>query len=200
MPVSKACTFTLSFKKLLNHSPTENTLCRGPTQCSRLNSNILIPDTIYFNFVSVQFSRSVMSDSTIPWTAARQTSLSFTTSRSLLKLMSIESVILSNHLILSSPSPPAFNLSQHQGLFNWVSSSHQVAKVLEFQLQHQSFQWIISVDCFRIDWFDLLAVQETLKSLLQYHGSKVSILQHSAFFMVQLSHPYMITGKNHSFD
>ena len=96
---------------------------------------------------------------------------------------------------LLSPSPPAFNLSQHQGLFKWVSSSHQVAKVLEFQLQHQSFQWIISVDCFRIDWFDLLAVQETLKSLLQYHGSKVSILQHSAFFMVQLSHPYMTTGK-----
>ena len=142
MPVSKACTFTLSFKKLLNHSPTENTLCRGPTQCSRLNSNILIPDTIYFNFVSVQFSRSVMSDSTIPWTAAHQASLFITSSGSLLKFMSIKLVMPSNHFILSSPSPPAFNLSQHQGLFQWVSSLHQVAKVLEFQ----SFQWIFRTD------------------------------------------------------
>ena len=69
-----------------------------------------------------------------------------TNSRSLLKLMSIESVMPSNHLILSAPSPPAFNLSQHQGLFQWVSSSHQVAKVLELQLQHQSFQWTTRPD------------------------------------------------------
>ena len=96
---------------------------------------------------------------------------------------------------LSSPSPPAFNLSQHQSLFHRVSSSHQMAKVLEFQLQHQSFQWIISVDCFRIDWFDLLAVQGTLKSLLQHPSSKTLILQCSAFFIVQLLHPYMTTGK-----
>ena len=75
---------------------------------------------------------------------------------------------------LSSPSPPAFNLSQHQGLFQWVNSSNQVAKVLEFQLQHQSFQWIFRIS-FRIDWFDLLAVPP-LKSLLQHHGSKTSIL------------------------
>ena len=81
-----------------------------------------------------------------PWTPARQASLSITNSRSLLKLMSIESVMPSKHLILSSPSPPAFNLSQHQGLFKWVSSSHQVAKLLEFQLQHQSFQWIFRTD------------------------------------------------------
>jgi len=95
---------------------------------------------------------------------------------------------------LSSPSPSAFNLSQHQGLFQGVSSLHQVAKVLEFQLQHQSFQWIFRTDFFRIDWLDLLAVQGTLKSLLQHHSSKASILGHSAFFMVQLSHPYMTTG------
>ena len=95
---------------------------------------------------------------------------------------------------LSSPSPPALNLSQHQGLFKWVSSSHQVAKVLEFQLQHQSFQHpgLIS---FRMDWLDLLAVQGTLKSLLQHHSSKASILRRSAFFIVQFSHPYMMTGK-----
>ena len=83
---------------------------------------------------------------------------------------------------LSSSSPPAFNLSQHQGLFKWVSSSHQVAKVLELQLQHQSFQRIFMTDFFRIDWLDLLAVQGTLKSLLQHHSSKTSILRHSAFF------------------
>jgi len=68
---------------------------------------------------------------------------------------------------LSSPSPPAFNLSQHQDLFQGVSSSHQVAKVLEFQLQHQSFQWIFRIDFFRLDWLNLLAVQGTLKSFLQ---------------------------------
>ena len=96
---------------------------------------------------------------------------------------------------LSSPSPPVFNLSQHQGLFQWVSSLHQVAKILEFQLQHQAFQWIFRTDFFRMDWLDLLAVQGTLKSLLQHHSSKASILQCSAFFMVQLSHPYMTTGK-----
>ena len=72
---------------------------------------------------------------------------------------------------------------------------HQVAKVLEFQLKHQSFQWIFRSDSFRIDWFDLLAVQGTLKSLVQHQNSKASILWCSAFFMVQLSHPYMTTRK-----
>jgi len=96
---------------------------------------------------------------------------------------------------LSSPSPPAPNPSQHQGLLQWVSSSHHVAKVLEFQLQHQSFQRTPRTDSFRMDWLDLLAVQGTLKSLLQHHSSKASILYHSAFFTVQLSHPYMTTGK-----
>ena len=96
---------------------------------------------------------------------------------------------------LSSPSP-ALNLSQHQGLFQQVSSSNQVAKVLEFQLQHQPFQWIFRLISFRIDWLDLLAVQQALKSLLQHHSSKASILLCLAFFMVQLSHPSMTTGKN----
>ena len=75
---------------------------------------------------------------------------------------------------LSYPSPPGFNLSQHQGLVQWVSSSHQMAKVLEFQLQHQSFQRIFRIN--RMDWLDLLAVQETLQSLLQPHSSKTSVL------------------------
>ena len=90
---------------------------------------------------------------------------------------------------LSSPSLPVLNLSQHQGLFKWVSSSHQVAKGLEFQLQHQSFQWTPGLLSFRTDWLDLLAVQGTVKSLLQHHSSKSSILRCSAFFIVQLSHP-----------
>ena len=102
---------------------------------------------------------------------------------------------------LSSPSSPAFNLSQHQGLFQSVSSSHQVAKVLEFQ--HQSFQWIFheysGLISLRTDWLNLLAVQGTLKSLLQQHSSKAWIFQHSAFFIVQLTsiHDYW---ENHSFD
>ena len=84
---------------------------------------------------------------------------------------------------LSPSSPPAFNLSQHQGDFQRVSSFYQLVKVLEFQLQHQSFQWIFRVDFFRIDWFDLPAVQGTLKSLLQHHRSKASILQGSALYI-----------------
>ena len=96
---------------------------------------------------------------------------------------------------LSSPSPPALNLSQRQGLFKWVSSSHQVVKVLAFQLQHWSFQWIFRTDFLRVDQLDLLAVQGTLKSLLQHHSSKASILWRSAFLIVQLSHLCMTTGK-----
>ena len=80
---------------------------------------------------------------------------------------------------LSSPSP-ALDLSQHQGLLQWVGSSHQVAKVFSVLLQHQSFQWIFRTDFLRMDWFDLLTVQGTLKSLLQHHSSKVLILWCSA--------------------
>ena len=94
-----------------------------------------------------------------------------------------------------SPSPLTVDLSQYQDLFKEISSSHQVAKVLELQLQHQSFQWISGLISFRMDWLDLLTVQGTLKSLLQHHSFKASILRRSAFFMVELSHPYMTTGK-----
>ena len=129
----------------------------------------------------------------IPWTVARKAFLSFTNSRSLLKLMSLKSVLPSNHPHpLSSPSLPALNLSQHQGLFQRVCSLHQVVKVLEFQLNLNEYLGLIS---FKNDRFDLLAVQGTLKSLLQHHSSKASILRHSALFIVQLSHPYMTTGK-----
>ena len=97
---------------------------------------------------------------------------------------------------LSSPSPSALNLPQHQGLFQWVSSSHEsfsFARSFSFNISPSSeHPELIS---FRMDWLDLLVVQGTLKSLLQHHSSKPSILRHSAFFTVQLSHPYMTTGK-----
>ena len=91
---------------------------------------------------------------------------------------------------LLSPSPPALNLSRHQGLFQWVCSSHQY---WSFSISPSNeYSGLIS---FRMDWCDLLAFQRTLKNLLQHHSSKASILRHSAFLMVQLSHPYMTTGK-----
>ena len=96
---------------------------------------------------------------------------------------------------LASPSPPTFNLSQHPGLFQGVNSSCQVAKVLELQFQHHSSNEYSGLISFWIDWFDLLAVQRTFKSLLQHHNSKASILWPSAFFMLQFTYPYTTTGK-----
>ena len=93
-----------------------------------------------------------------------------------------------------SPSP-APNPSQHQSLFQWVNSSHEVAKVLRFSFSIIPSREIPGLISFRMDWLNLLAVQGTLKSLLQHHSSKASILWHSAFFTVQLSHQYMTTGK-----
>ena len=130
------------------------------------------------------------------WTAACWACLSITNSQSLLKLIYIELVMTPNHLILCRPLPLLLSIFPSiRVLFQWVSSSHHVAKVLEFQLQHQSFQWIPRTISFRMDCLDLLAVQGTLKGLLQHHSSKASILQCSAFFIVQLSHSYMTTGK-----
>jgi len=130
------------------------------------------------------------------WTVAHQASLSFTISPSLLKLMFLESMMPSNHLILCHPLLllpsifPTFRVffSELVLLIRWPkywSFSFSISPSNEYS-------WLIS---FRIDWFDLFAVQGTLKSLLQYHSSKASILWCSAFFMVQLSHPYMTTGK-----
>ena len=95
---------------------------------------------------------------------------------------------------LSSPSPPAPNSSQHQGLFQWVNSSHEVPKYWSFSFSISPFNEL-NGSFIRMDWLDLLAVQGALKSLLQHHSSKASILLCSAFFIVQLSHPYMTTGK-----
>ena len=131
----------------------------------------------------------------MPWTAARRASLSITNSRSSLKLMSIELVMPSSHLILCHPLlllppiPPSIRVFSNES-------------TLCMRLpKYWSFSFIISPSnehpglIFRMDWLDLLAVQGTLKSLLQHHSSKASILRCSAFFTVQLSHPYMTTGK-----
>ena len=112
-----------------------------------------------------------------PQTAECWASLSISNSQSWLKLMSIQSVIPTTHLILCSPFSSCLQFFQHQGLFQWISSSHQVAKVLEFQLQISPSSEYSGLISFRMDWFDLLAVQGTLKSLLQHHRSKASILQ-----------------------
>ena len=105
----------------------------------------------------------------------------------------VGNVIQPSHHLLS-PSP-AFNLSQNQGLSQWVSSLHQVAKYQRFSFSISPSNDYSGLISFRMDWLDLLAVQGTLKSLLQHHSSKASILLCSAFFLVQLSHPYMTTGK-----
>ena len=131
-----------------------------------------------------------------PWAAAHQASLSFTISWSLLKVMSFESVMPSNHLILCHPLLLLPSIFPNIRVF----SSESVLCIR--WPKYWSFSFSISPSneysgliSFRIDWFDLLAVQETLKSLLQHHNLKASILQYPAFFMVQLLHSYMITGK-----
>ena len=142
---------------------------------------------------SVQFSRSVMSDSLRPpWIAARQASLSITSSRSLLKLMSIKLVIPSSHLILCRPLlllppiPPSIRV------FSNESTLHvRWPKYWSFSFSISPSNEYSGPISFRMDWLDLLAVQGTLKSLLQHHSSKASIFRCSAFFTVQLSHPYI---------
>ena len=141
------------------------------------------------------FSHSVVSNSETPWITARQASLPNTNFHSLLKLKFIESVMPSSHLILCRPLlllpsiPPSIRVFSSESTLpmRWP--------------KYWSFSFSISSSnehpglIFRMDWLDLLAVQGILKSLLQHHSSKASILRHSAFFTVQLSHPYMTTGK-----
>ena len=143
--------------------------------------------SLYFLEMSVQFSHSVMSDSATPWTVARQASLSITNSRSSLKLMPIESVMLSNHLILCCPLllPPSIFPSIR--VFSNESVLHiRWPKYWSFSFSISPSNEYSGLISFRIHWFDLLAVQGTLKSLLQLHSSKASILWHSAFSIVQL--------------
>ena len=129
-----------------------------------------------------------------PLTAAHRVSLSITNSRSLLKLMSIESVMPSNHLIPCCPLPLLPSIFPSIRVFSNVSVLYiRWPKYWSFSISPSNEH--PGLTSFRIDWLDFLAVQETLKSLLQHQSSKASILRHSAFFIVQLSHPYMTTGK-----
>ena len=131
-----------------------------------------------------------------PWTAACQASLYFTISQSLLKLMSIELMMSSNHLILCRPLFFLPSIFPSIRVFSSESAHHiKWPKYRSFSFSISPFNEYSGLISFRIDWFDLLAVQGTLKSLLQHHSTKASILQHSAFFMVQFSHPYLTTGK-----
>ena len=152
------------------------------------------------NFISLQFS-SVQSLSRVrlfatPWIAARQASLSITNSQSSLRLTSIESVMPSSHLILCRPLlllppiPPSIRV-----FFNESTLLMKWPKYWSFSFSIIPSKEHPGLISFRMDWLDLLTVQGTFKSLLQHHSSKTSILQRSAFFTVQLSHPYMTTGK-----
>ena len=140
-------------------------------------------DTSLVQFSSVQLLSHVWLFGT-PCTTACQASLSITNPQRLPKLMSIELMMPSNYLILCCPFSFCLHSLSASGSLHMSQFFTSGGQVLEFQLQHQSFQWM--------DWLDLLVVQGTLKSLLQHHSSKASILQCSAFFIVQLSHPYWL--------
>ena len=145
-------------------------------------------------FLISQFSRDRLF--TTPWTAAHQASLSITNSWSLLKLMSIESVMPSNHLILCCPLLLLPSILSSIRVFSSESVLHiRWPKYWSFSFNISPSNEHSGLISFRMDWLDLLAVQGTLKSLLQHHSSKALILHHSAFFTVQFSHPYMTTGK-----
>ena len=131
-----------------------------------------------------------------PWTRACKASLSITNSQSLPKLMSIESVMPSNHFILCHHLLPLALVLPSIRVFSSESALHiRWPNYWSFSFSNSSSNEYSSLISFWIDWFDLLEVQRTLKSLLHHHSSKASILQHSGFFMVQLSQPYMTMGK-----
>ena len=147
------------------------------------------------HFSSVQSLSHVWLFAT-PWTAACQASLSITNSRSLPKLMSIESVMSSSLLILCCPLLLLPSILPSTGVFSNDSALHiRWPKYWSFSFNMSPSNEHPGLISFRMDWLDLLAVQGTLRSLLQHHSSKASILWHSAFFTVQLSHPYMTSGK-----
>ena len=148
---------------------------------------------LLFLYVISQFSLSVF---VTPWTAACQASLSITNSQSLLKLMSVELVMPSTHLILCHPLLLLPSIFPSIRVFSSESVFHiRWPEYWSFSFSISPSSEYSGLISFRMDWLDLLTVQRTLRSLLQDHSSKASVLQHSAFFMVQLVHPYMTTGK-----
>ena len=163
-----------------------------------MNNNI--KENRYFQFSSVQsLSHDWLFET--PWISAHQASLSITNSWSFLKLMSIESVIPSNHFIPCCPLFLLPSIFPSIRVFSKVSVLHiRWPKYWSFSFSISPSNEYLGLISFRIDWFELLEVQGTLKSLLQHHSSKASILRHSAFFTVQHLHPYMTIGKNQSLD
>ena len=150
---------------------------------------------------SVQFSQPVMSSIFDTKTAAHQASLSITNSQSLLKLMSVESVMPSNHLILCRPLLLLPSIFPSIRVFSNKSVLHiKWPKYWSFSFRISPSNEYSGLISFTMDWFNPLAIQETLNSLLQHQSSEASTLRGSAFFLVQLSHPYMTTGKKHRFD
>ena len=148
------------------------------------------------SYLSAQFSHSVMSNSATPWTVAHPDSLFFTISQSLLKLMSIDPGMPSNHLSLCHPLFLPSIFPRIRVFSNESALCLRCPKNWSFSCSISPSNEYSGLISFSIDQFDLLAVQGTLKNLLQHHNSKTLILQHSAFFMIQLSHPYTTTGKN----
>ena len=154
-------------------------------------------EEIISKVLSVQFSGSVVSDSATLWIAEQQASLYITNFWSLLKLMSIESVMPSNHLVLCCPLLLLPSIFPSIRVFtNELILCIRWPKYWSFRFSISPSNEYSGLISFRMDWLDLLAVQGTLKSLLQNHSSKASFLWCSAFFIVQLSHPYITTGKN----
>ena len=203
--------FFLLQNKLTRFQPTNLTTSRSYCSYEALSDgNKCVSSTwkidnqvisyLFSGFISVQ-SVSCVQLFVTPWTAACQTSLSITNSWSLFKLMSIEAVMPSNYLTLCRllffpPSIfPSIKVSSYESAIHirWP-------KYWSFSFSISPSKKYSGLISFRMDQFDLLAVQGTPKSLLQHHSSEASILQHSAFFTVQLSHPYMTTGKKHRFD
>ena len=178
-------------------------------QCSHIDGHLLtllsvlrvaINNLVYITFSLVQSLSRVWLFVT-PWITAHQDSLCITNSQGSLKLMSIESVMLSSHLILCHPLlllptiPPSIRVFSNESTLRM-----RWPKYWSFSFSIIPSKEHPGVNSFRMDWLDLLAVQGTLKSLLQHHSSKASIFPCSAFFTVQLSHPYMTTEKNPSLD
>ena len=189
--LTRVCHFKV-VQRLCRRSGTN---CWGAIFASNHSMFLGEPKNIKYVLGSVQSLSHVQLFAT-PWTVARQASLPITNSQSLLKLMFIESVMPSNHLLFYHQLllPPSIFSSIR------VFSNESVVHISS--PKYWSFNFSISPSneysgliSFRMDWLDLLVVQGTLKSLLQHHSSKPSILQHSAFFIVQLSYPYMINGK-----
>ena len=177
-------------------------MCRHTfsTSLDKYQETQLLDHMVRVYFSSVQ-SFSLLWLFVTPWTVARQASPSITYSRSLLKFLSIESLMPSNHLILCHPLLLLPSIFPSIRVFsNELVLPIRWPKYWGFSFSISPSNEYIGLISFRMDWLYLLAVQGTLKSLLQHHSSKASILRHSAFFIVQLSHSYMTTGKNHSFD